>query len=314
MATTSFDNIKILRDDAASTLKAAFTNRMFYGADSSVPDGDPNGYPDETLSSASLGFDIADYEVIMPVDLDSLIEVSNGDNVVYASNPVFTEGSSPIGKLIWDATDPTDLRLIGKIATRINDYQVTLVEDYLGPNLETTAYISNVAATDHNQSLDHKGNFYILVKRTTTTYDGDSRFVLPSVNGMQQFVTDLIGGVQQGLNTTYVALNRLSSVGIKNKPLSGAGEVEIPATIKRINFYQRVGTDYNSPYFETENDIPFWVAYEVNPFGTASKNLDKNSVYSIEIQEVLPTWDDGLGDVRGITIYVPYISATYGVI
>jgi hypothetical protein len=318
MATTSFDNIKILRDDEAQTLKAAFTNRLFYGADSSVPDGDPDGYPDETLSSTSLGFDIADYEVLMPVELTgTTIAVNTGDGTVTATGGTpFTAGSAPVGKLLWDATDPSDLRLIGKIGIRTNDNVVELVENYLGAsNLSgVTAYISNVAATDHNQSLDHKGNFYILVKRTDTTYDGDSRFVLPSVSGMQQFVTDLVGGVQQGLNTTYVALNRLSSVGIKNKPLGASGEVEVPATIKRINLYQRVGTDYNSPYFETENDIPFWVAYEVNPFGLTSKNLDKNTVYSLEIQEVLPTWDDGLGDVRGITIYVPYISATYGVI
>jgi hypothetical protein len=316
MATTSFDNIKILRDDEAGTLKAAFTNKLFYGADSSVPDGDPNGYPDENLSEASLGFDIADYEVLMPVELSgATLSITNNDATVTASSGVFTTGSAPVGKLLWDATDASDLRLIGKIASRTSDTVVELQDPYLGSTAGTvTAYISNVAATDHNQSLNHKGNFYILVKRTDTTYDGDPRYVLPSVSGMQQFVTDLIGGVQQGLNTTYVALNRLSSVGTKNKPLGASGEVEVPATIKRINWYQRVGTLYNSPYFETENDIPFWVAYEVNPFGLASKNLDKNTVYSLEIQEVLPTWDDGTGNVRGITIYVPYISATYGVI
>ena len=316
MATTSFDNIKILRDDEAGTLKAAFLNRLFYGADSSVPDGDEDGYPDENLTEASLGFDLADYEVLMPVELSgATLTITNNDATVTASSGVFTTGSAPVGKLLWDATDPSDLRLIGKIASRTSDTVVELQDLYLGSTAGTvTAYISNVAATDHNQSLNHKGNFYILVKRTDTTYDGDPRYVLPSVSGMQQFVTDLIGGVQQGLNTTYVALNRLSSVGTKNKPLGASGEVEVPATIKRINWYQRVGTLYNSPYFETENDIPFWVAYEVNPFGLASKNLDKNTVYSLEIQEVLPTWDDGTGNVRGITIYVPYISATYGVI
>jgi len=265
MATTSFDNIKILRDDEAGTLKAAFTNKLFYGADSSVPDGDPNGYPDENLSEASLGFDIADYEVLMPVELSgATLSITNNDATVTASSGVFTTGSAPVGKLLWDATDPSDLRLIGKIASRTSDTVVELQDLYLGSTAGTvTAYISNVAATDHNQSLNHKGNFYILVKRTDTTYDGDPRYVLPSVSGMQQFVTDLIGGVQQGLNTTYVALNRLSSVGTKNKPLGASGEVEVPATIKRINWYQRVGTLYNSPYFETENDIPFWVAYEV---------------------------------------------------
>jgi hypothetical protein len=298
MATLNFNTIKILKDDSAGTVKTAL-NKTFYGAGSTFGDGDPDGYPNVDLDN--LGFSIEDYEIKMPQDLGKTLAVSSGAKTVTASSSVFTSGD--VGKLLWDGTTSTSLRLIGKIETYTSGTVVQLVENFAGTSLTVApGYISDVAGVDHNQSLDFKGNFFILVG----VEESDGKPVLPSVAGMQNFATDIVSGVQQGLNTAYIALNRISAI---NNKVSPAGNTEVPATVTRINGY--LGSTQANKYFSTVNDIPFWVAYEVNPFGSANKNFDKNTTYSLEIQETLPTWTEA-GNVKGIEPHVPYISVTYG--
>jgi len=305
MATLNFGTIKILRDDSAGTLKTAFS-KTFYGAESSLGDGDPDGYPNIGLTN--LGFNINDYEIKMPQDLNANITIATNTTTLTADDDVFSAGD--VGKLIWNASDLTNLKLIGKIASYTAADEVELVENYGGASITdagVAAYISDVSDVDHNQSLNFKGNFYILVG---VEDNGSGKPALPSVSGMQNFATNLINGVQQGLNTNYVALSRISAT--NNKVSPSASATQIPATIARINGY--VVSSQANKYFSFNGDIPYWVAYEVNPFGTANKNLDKNTTYSLEIQETLPTWDNGSGAPKGIDVYVDFISATYGII
>jgi hypothetical protein len=300
MATQSFDNIKILQ--AAPEVYSA-CDKIFYGADSTVNDAIPDGYPNASLSN--LGFNLADYEIITPVSLGATtLSVNTNGTTVTASTGIFTIVSAPVGKLLWNGSDVNNLRLIGKIASRTSDTVVELTSPYLGSSNLTavSGYISNVA--DNNQSLEHKGGFIILVK---TVEDIDGK-IIPAIKDLKSTGTS-IDGVAQGLNTTYVSLNRISSKGSKSSPVSSA--VSIPATITRINRYA-VSTN-SQAYFSTINDIPLWVAYLVNPFGSSSKNFDKNTTYVLEIDEVLPTWDDG-GDPKVVGAYVSYVSEQYGFI
>jgi hypothetical protein len=299
MATLNFNTIKILKDDSAGTLKTAL-NKTFYGANSTFGDGDPDGYPNQALDN--LGFDIEEFEIKIPQSLGRTFAITTGTKTLTISGAsIFASGD--VGKLLWDGTTSTNLRLIGKIDTITSGNVVELVENFAGATLATApGYISDVSDVDHNQSLDYKGNFFILVG----VEESDGKPVLPSVAGMQNFAPNIQQGVQQGLNISYVALNRISST---NNKVSPAGDTQIPATITRINGY--LGSTQASKYFSTVNDIPFWVAYEINPFGTANKNFDKNTTYSLEIQETLPAWTEG-GIVKGIEPYVPYISVTYG--
>lgn len=296
MATQSFDNIKILVQ--ASAVYGA-CDKIFYGADSTVPDADPDGYPNENLDN--LGFNVSDYEIITPIALGANLSVSNNDGTVTASSAVFT--TNPVGKLLWDGTDVNNLKLIGKIASKTSDTVVELVNPYLGTNLTTVAgYISNVA--DNNQSLDHKRGFIVLVK----TVEDPAGRIIPAIKDLKASSTTIIEGVAQGLNTTYVSLNRISTKGSKSSPVSAQA---VPATITRINRYP-VSTQPNL-YFNSNNDVPIWVAYLVNPFGDNNKNLDKNTTYVLEFDEVLPTWDDG-GNPKVIGAYVSYVSEKYGFI
>lgn len=299
MATQNFDNIKILQ--AAPEVYTA-CDKVFYGADSTVNDATPDGYPNASLSN--LGFSIADYEIITPVSLGATtLTVAANATAVTASTGIFTTVSNPVGKLLWNGADVNNLKLIGKITSRTNDNVVELTSPYLGAsNLTAVAgYISNVA--DNNQSLEHTGDFIIFVK----TVEDPAGKIIPAIKDLKSTGTT-IDGIAQGLNTTYISLNRISTKGSKSSPVSA---VAVPASIRRLNRYA-ISTNTQA-YFSTIDDIPLWVAYLVNPFGASSKNFDKNTTYVLEIDELLPTWDDG-GDPKVIGAYVSYVSEQYGFI
>jgi hypothetical protein len=172
--------------------------------------------------------------------------------------------------------------------------------------MDVDAYFSNGSTIDNNQSLEHKDGFIIFV-RTGTTESEEK--VVPAFTYMQNHTgSPSISGVVQGLNNTYISLKRISKVGSKSSPVSS---VQVPASIQRLNTYR--GGNLVNTYFRDTNDIPIWIAYYVNPFRDASKNLDKNTTYVLEIEEVLPVEDEG-GNPKGISIGTPYISATYGMI
>lgn len=313
MATYNFDDIRILK--ATPEVISAFNFRVFYGANSSFPDGDDNGYPNENLTN--LGFPLENYEISIPVPLvdgtvdppvQVTVSIDTNSNAVTASEDVFTTGFSPVGKLLWDASDVNNLRLIGKIATRVDNNEVTLVDNYTGNDdlVDVDAYFSYGSSIDNNQALEHKDGFVILVKTGITESEEK---VIPAFTYMQNHTgAPSISGVVQGLNNTYISLKRISKLGSKASPVTTA--VQVPASIQRLNSYVGV---VGSNYFSTSDDIPIWVAYLVNPFRDSSKNLDKNTTYVLEIEEVLPVEDDG-GLPKGVSVPTPYISATYGMI
>lgn len=287
MPNYSTDAIRIFRDDDSQTVENAFSFN-FYGA-GSVGMVEPNGYPDVTLSNVN--FNITDYEITPPTTLTFTASITTGTTTLYAGSP----GSGPagsfvsptdVGKFLWDATIPTNLKLIGKIATVSYDDQVELDSPYLGPSLnEVTCYISS--SVNNNSNYSNTGNFIILIKTAIGTDINKRRFPNNTIGGLKVNPTvNAEYNVSGELNPSYINLLRISDKGVKGKPTTAA---PVPATIERLNSYISVN---NTEFFKETEDFPYWVAYKINPFGGSAVNFNKNTTYSLEITESLPYYEE----------------------
>ncbi len=288
MPNYSTDAIRIFRDDDSKTVENAFSFN-FYGAGSEGM-SEPNGYPDVNLSNVN--FNVSDYEITPPTSLGFTVSVETGSTTLYAGSP----GPGPVGsfvspddvgKFLWDATVPTNLKLIGKIASVTFDDEVELDAPYLGTTSldQVSCYISSSA--NNNSNFSNNGNFIILIK-TAIGVDTDKR----------KFPSNLVGGLKLNptvnteynvsgeLNPAYISLLRISDKGVKGKPTTAAA---VPANITRLNGYISVTND---EFFKDVEDFPYWVAYKINPFGGSSVNFNKNTTYSLEITESLPYYQE----------------------
>jgi hypothetical protein len=279
--------IRIFRDDDSETVKNALSFN-FYGA-GSVGMVEPNGYPDVNLSNVY--FNVADYEITPPTALAFTVSITTATSTVYAGSPgpgpagSFTSPND-VGKFLWDARIPTDLKLIGKIASVTFDDQVELDSPYLGPSLnEVTCYISSSA--NNNSNYSNNGNFIILIKTAIGTDINKRRFPSNVIGGLKVNPTvNAEYNVSGELNPSYINLLRISDKGVKGKPTTAA---PVPATIERLNSYISVN---NTEFFKATEDFPYWVAYKINPFGGSSVSFNKNTTYSLEITESLPYYEE----------------------
>jgi len=150
-------------------------------------------------------------------------------------------------------------------------------------------------------SIDVTEGFYILI---SVEKSNNQRILYPylnvqgssnSANSSTQIVVPSSGG------TAYTDLIKLKRVSSKYKydedRISDEEQEIISCTIKRTNSVksaiaievdQEDGEILLPAVFPTVNDFPYWVAYFVNPYGESSDVLLKNSVYAIEINELLP--------------------------
>lgn len=96
--------------------------------------------------------------------------------------------------------------------------------------------------------------------------------------------------------TDLIRLKRISKkyasdiTGFQNEP-GGISEEIIPCTITRTNSFWSEAAVNGSPltsFFTAVNQMPPFIAYHVNPYGSFSPKLDKNTTYVIEINERLP--------------------------
>ena len=287
MPNYSTDAIRIFRDDDSKTVEIAFSFN-FYGA-GSVGMVEADGYPDVTLSNVN--FDVADYEITPPTALAFTASITTGTSTVYAGSP----GPGPagsfvspddVGKFLWDATVPTSLKLIGKIASVTFEDQIELDSPYLGTTLnEVVCYISSSA--NNNSNFSNNGNFIILIKTAIGTDINKRRFPNNIPGGLK--VNSSVNteyNVSGELNPSYISLLRISDKGVKGKPTTAA---PVPATITRINSYISASND---EFFSSTNDFPYWVAYKINPFGGSNVSFNKNTTYSLEITESLPYYEE----------------------
>lgn len=297
MPTFNTDSIRIFKDDTSKTVETALAT-TFYGV-SAVGQTEASGYPSDNLSN--LPFTLSDYEITVPVTLAQTAAITSGTKIVDTTGTPFLAGD--VGKFLWDATTATELKLIGKIATFTDTNTVVLEDNYTGTTLITApCYIST--STNNNVNFNTSGEFFILVKVGAGTTSEFKRIPNTSVAGTSGGlnVTPTLNSeynVTGSLNNTYVSLKRISGKGTKGSPVSA---VDVPAIITRINTYISHDAD---DIFRFTSDIPLWVAYKINPFGSSSVNFSKNTVYSLEINETLPYYAE-------VTTYSKTASAAAG--
>jgi hypothetical protein len=282
MPTFNTDSIRIFKDDSSKTVETALTT-TFYGVGASGQT-EANGYPSDNLSN--LPFTLSNYEITVPVTLSQTAAITSGTKIVDTTGTPFTSTAVDAGKFLWDATDATALKLIGKIATVTDSNTVVLEDNYVGTNLTVApCYIST--STNNNVNFNTSGEFFILVKVGAGSTSEFKRIPNTSVAGTSGGlnVTPALNSeynVNGSLNNTYVSLKRISVKGAKGTSVTA---VDVPAIITRINSYISHDAD---DIFRFTSDIPLWVAYKINPFGSASVNFSKNTVYSLEVNETLP--------------------------
>jgi hypothetical protein len=298
MFTYEPSSVRIFKDDSAKTVENAL-NDVFYGANSPGTTFSA-GYPSATLDNVP--FNLADYEITPPTDLGETVDITNNTTTVTASDDIFSEGD--VGKFLWDATVPTDLKLIGKIASHTADDVVELENNYLGTTLTgATCYISSSA--NNNTAFNPNGEFIILIATDPGAVANTIR--IPNLN-------ESSGGLKTGpvtvqgyseynyINSTYINLLRISKKGIKE---DGDTAETIPATITRLNTYLSGSWSEASGYFPLTNNFPLWVAYKINPFGGSTGALSKNTTYSLEISDTIPYYEEW-------GTYTAYASASAG--
>jgi hypothetical protein len=291
-------NVRIFKDDSAKTVENAL-NDVFYGVNSPGTTFS-DGYPSATLDNVP--FNLADYEITPPTDLGQTVTIANNSKTLDSSGTPFTSGD--VGKYLWNATDPTALKLIGKIATFTDTNTVVLEDFYLGTSLTTAAcYISSSA--NNNTAFNPNGEFIILI--ATETGDVANTIRIPNLN-------ESSGGLKTGpvtvpgyseynyINSTYINLRRISKKGIKEDDDTAE---TIPATITRLNTYLSGSWSGASGYFPVTNNFPLWVAYKINPFGGSTGALSKNTTYSLEISDTIPYYEEW-------GTYTAYASASAG--
>jgi len=299
MATFTSSDVRIFIDDAAGVVSSAF-RKTFYGVGNSASLPEANGYPDASLTNVFT--DITKYEITAPTAMGVNLSITSNDATVTASSAYFSSGD--VGKVLYNGADPNNLIPIGKILTYTDSTHVELEANNTTGYTTVAGYIMSSASNGF--SIPAKRGFYVLVKVEEDGGTPENKYIpSPKQLSASSPYTE-IGGIKQFLNTTYVNLNRVSKVGNKGN----TQVAEVPAVISRVNNYVSVA----GTYFPTEGDIPLWVAFYVNPYGSTSKNLDKDTMYSLSFDEVVPISADGSDTIQPI---IPgaasnYASIVYG--
>ena len=293
MATFTSSSIRIFLDDAAGVVNSKF-RQTFYGVGNSAGLPEANGYPNATASNVFA--DITRYEITAPTALGATLSVTAADATVTASASVFSSGD--VGKILFNGADPNNLIPIGKILSYTNATTVELEVANTAGYSAVAGYI--MVEASNGFSIPANRGFHVLVKVEEDGGDPTHKYIpsLRQLRATEPFTE--IGGIKQFLNTAYVNLKRISRIGDKGN----AQEVAVPATITRINNYVSVA----GTLFPTEGDIPLWVAFHINPYNSTSKNLDKDTMFSLSFDDVLPISADGSDTIQPV---IPGAASNY---
>lgn len=240
---------------------------------------------------------------------------SNGTDWVAGSPIPFTfeepDTSLALNDMLFYGDDANNLNVAGKITTIYNSGSTEYTQGkrfkLSKVNTPETSY-QDIYYYRNNWNgkgipIDVTEGFYILVSIETSN---NQRVIYPYLNSLStsssatsstQIVEPLTGTTAY---TDLIRVKRISSKYIYDQDRISDEEQEIiPCTIKRTNSVksaiaievdQEDGEILLPAVFPTVNDFPYWAAYFINPYGETSNTLLKNSVYAIEINELLPSY------------------------
>ena len=217
-----------------------------------------------------------------------------------------------VGDMLFYGDDPNNLRVAGKILNVYNpgDDEYTQGKRYklskdnepdmVGLSNYQDIYYYRSDWNGKNIPVDVTEGFYVLIG---VEISNGQRINYPYLNtnsttsstSSSQIVNPGTG------NIAFTDLIRVRRISEKYKydqdRLSEGDETQeiIPCTVKRTNSIKTqvvqidpVNKTNGMVAFPTTSDFPHWVSYFVNPYGETSDMLLKSTVYTIEINEMLP--------------------------
>lgn len=270
--------------------------RTFVGSST----GTGTAYPYSVLNDTPGFTSISDnYEIKFPTLLPTNCTLTNGNATVTAvsGNPFL---NALVGDyLLYDNAGVDNLKVLGVIATKTSNAEVVLAKNAVVTTGTYPVYLLKKGGA----SVGFKSNssFYMLVKSSTFAVGGRDGVLwldVPNTHSTPAAATAAIslgwgGGpnVPANINPEYFNFFAISKINIADEGASPIVETDIPCTIRRISSY------YTSNFvIPTTDDIPYWVAYEVNPFGDSSINLDKKTTFKIQFSEDLPAGQLGVNN------------------
>lgn len=272
-----------------SVTNAAFRDKVFYGANST---GQPYsaGYPNSAGTTAG-PYDISAHEIRGLEDSATTITVTSGDLTVSVGDTILD--STFVGAYVYNIANPFSPVFLGVIAS-VTDSDTFESVSQITPGTYTFGYMKSNTVNFNNFRRGEA--FYVLISVDNPSSITSS---FPSIRGV---TTNYSTATKTGdTDDTYIAMNRVSNPGVPN---TSAVPVSVPCTVKRVNNF--LGGNSANTYFKTNNDKPFWVCWEVNPYGDSSTKLSAYTRYSVEIDEDLPSTD--------VTLNFTYSSAENGFI
>ena len=271
-----------------NSVTRAFFGRKFYGA-GATGQADPLGFPRENFTDGGLEVpsmtDISQYEITQRISAEVNCTTTSGDETVTASASTFNNGdgfdASFVGAYIYSGADPQNLVFLGVVASVTDSTHVELTADALSVVTGVPLYYQ-LSGTTNFEGFKVNRSFFALIK---TLDDGFGGRIIPRIKEVR--VGDSISE-SANVDTGFIALNRVSAPGVTNAYIM---PVPIAATVRRHNGYIQESDAYQADYFRSTSDIPFWVCWEINPYGNTATTLNKKTIIRLSVTEALPETD-----------------------
>lgn len=262
-----------------------------------------SAYPNATFDNTSpvnLTTLSTNYEIKPPLLLgDGNDGTINSNKTVTSTTSGFFDTCGIGDYLFTEDTGIDSLIMLGKIVSKQSPLQVTL--ETLPGNITYTLGGNNEDRSIYHLHKNSPGlpfksaeSFYMVVKNPD--YDDDDNAglhnAIPYIDSTQTSASaDVFAyGGSLTLNTTYFALVYISTINDSTAGLTNAqiqyGAASIPCTLTPISTLSQQTSTPSSGV--TQEDIPYWSVYLVNPYGNNLSFLPKNTSYRAEIAGNIP--------------------------
>lgn len=274
VANKTFSTIKFFVKNAETT--AAFTENEFLG-----DEGSPEAFPNASFTNTTpvnLTTLSSNYEIPFPVYLGTASVSTSSYTVTSDASPTNFINAHVGDYILYDNGSGTgDFRVLGKIATIAGDDESVTLAKY--PPITGGAVPIYLFSKDANYTgFSAASNFYMVIKNadyTTAKHNG----VLNIDNTVNSAVSSVFAyGTSNTINPTYFSIRRISKTNISDE--SQIDSTLIPCTIIPITKYANGIFPIDGVF---EDEIPYWSVYEINPHGSTSTNLNKNTIYRIDV-------------------------------
>jgi hypothetical protein len=301
----TYSDIRFFVKNAETT--RAFAEIPFTGTiDGYELDGDLIPYPNETFNNIDEGvypfIDLptlsTNYRITAPVYLGAGgIEGGAGNIVTAIALDMFEDIEVDTYILYREsgASTADNLKVLGYVQTKTDDNEVILSENVPvileGLELELFSWTGPDNAEFLNTlNFNFQDSFYMVVKNADYTTGNHDAVLLIDVDRTSTNYTNspqpFAYSANRIINPGYFSIERITKV---YKPSTEEETVvTVPCTIKGISKWSE------KSMFETLasvplNEIPYWSVYEVNPYGTSTNHLDRNTFYRVTVFDTLPS-------------------------